>query len=276
MYESRVQSIMALRDSGRVEDALRESQILLTESNDTNENASLLIGIVVSCLMLGRTLEARQALNQLRQLEISDLEVQLNAEFCEPCLLVQEGRLEGGEFSFAAMLQRHSEALKEERFRYLYEDIQSRRALVLVGLRRFAEGIPVLGEAVSFKFDKPADEQQTHFALGVSYDETGASDSARVEFLRVISFNLENEIEERSRYRLAVLCFKARAFAQARQQLEAILQNYPNESAVVPRKHVYEQLAHTYCYLGDKKTQSSTWIFPVDTKCKGTDRRRPF
>jgi tetratricopeptide (TPR) repeat protein len=249
---SRWQNIMALRDSGRIEDALRESQTLLAESTEGDEKASLVTGMLVCYQILGRTDEARQMLNQLRQFEISDLEVRLNAEFCEPCLLVQEAKPEEGVRSFAVMLKRHREVLKEERFRYIYEDMQCRRAQALVGLGRFAEATPILKEATSFAFDTAADAQEVHFDLGVCYDETKSADSAKQEFLRVINFNLKNDVEERARYRLALLCFNARAFAQAKQQLEMILQNHPNETAVVPRKHVYEQLAHTYRYLGDK------------------------
>jgi tetratricopeptide (TPR) repeat protein len=249
---SRWQSIMALRDSGRIEDALREYQILLAGPTDGDEKASLLIGAHVCYCILGRTDDARQMLNQLRQCEISDLEVRLNAEFCEPCLLAEEGKPEEGVRNFAAMLQRHREVLKEDRFRYLYDDIQCRRALALVGLGRFAEATPILKEATSFTFATAVDAQQVHFNLGVCYDETKSADSAKQEFLRVINFNLKNEIEERARYRLALLCFNARAFAQAKQQLEAILENHPDSTAVVPRKHVYEQLAHTYRYLGDE------------------------
>jgi hypothetical protein len=53
-------------------------------------------------------------------------------------------------------------------------------------------------------------------------------------------------------YRLAILHFKAGALAQAKQQLETILRDFPGQSSAVPRKYVYEQLSHTYRHLGDK------------------------
>lgn len=240
-----------LENSGRIEEAIRESQIRLAKATDPNEKASLLGGIHVSYCKLGRLAEARQTLDQLKQIEISDLEVRLNAEFCEPCLLIQEGKREEGVTAFATMLQRHSEAFKEDRFRYLYEDIQCRRALVLVGLSRFKEALPILKEAVYFSFDEPADRQRVHFALGVCLEETNDTDAARNEFVRVAGFGLKNDLEERARYHIARFCFTARAFAQARQQLEIILRDYP-DGGVVSRKYVYEQLSHTCRHLGDK------------------------
>jgi tetratricopeptide (TPR) repeat protein len=251
--------IAELRDSGRLEDAIRESKVLLAKSTDTNEKASLLGGALVFCCTLGRLTEARQLLDQLKQLQIPDLEVRLNAEFCEPCLLIREGNQKEGVSAFATMLQRYSETFKEARFRYLYEDIQCRQALALVGLGRFAEAIPILKEATSFAFNSAVDAQQAHFALGICYDKAKAADSAKEEFLRVINFGLRNDLEERARYSLAIICFNAGAFAQAKQQLEMILQSHPDEPPAVSRKYVYEQLAHIYRHLGDK-TNAKLWM----------------
>src|SRR5262249_33355033 len=140
---------------------------LLTETTDVNEKASLLGIMLVSYCKLGRLKEARQTLDQMKEVEISDLAIRLNAEFCEPTLLIQEERYDEGLSAFAAMLDRHSEALKEPEHRYLYEDIQCRRALTLFGLSRFKEALPILREAVSYSFNDATDEQQVHFALGV-------------------------------------------------------------------------------------------------------------
>ncbi len=150
MDTAHFERIAELRDSGRLEDAIRESQVLLTETTDANEKASILTGVHVFYCTLGRLKEARQTLGQLKQVHISEPEVLLNAEFCEPTLLIQEGRYEEGLSAFVAMLDRHSEAFKEERFRYLYEDIQCRRALTLVGLSRFKEALPTLRRHLFF------------------------------------------------------------------------------------------------------------------------------
>jgi hypothetical protein len=110
------------------EEVLRESQILLGETTDPNEQASLLIDGIAACQSLNRLGEARQILVKLRRLDISDVEGRLNAEFCEPCILIQENKLEEAVDLLTAMLQRHSEALMQPNLRYLYEDIQRRRA----------------------------------------------------------------------------------------------------------------------------------------------------
>jgi tetratricopeptide (TPR) repeat protein len=255
MDSARFEHLVKLDKSGRIEEVIRESQLLLTETADVNEKASLIGGMHVSYCKLGRLKEARETLRQLKQLHISDFEVLLNAEFCEPTFLIQEGRYEEGLSAFVAMLDRHSEAFKEDRFRYLYEDIQRRRALTLVGLSRFKEALPILREAVSFPFDEATDEQQVHFSLGVSLEDANDAEAAKQEFVRVVGFGLKNEVEERALYRLAILHYKTGALAQAKQQLETILRDFPNHSPAVPRKQVYECLSRTCRYLGDKANE---------------------
>jgi tetratricopeptide (TPR) repeat protein len=240
-----------LYSSGQYEDLIRESRILLAEATDANDAASILGGVVESYSILGRLEEARQTLGELQQLNITDLEIRLNTEFSAACLSVQEKKLEEGAAAFASMLQRHSEALKEQRFRYLYEDIQCRRALALVELEKFTEALPILRQAVSFSFDKAADEQRMHFWLGVCLDEARDAESARREFDRVIGFGLANDLEEHARYRLAKICFIARGFAQARQQLETIVRNHPDGRFVVAPKDVYQGLSQISLQLGD-------------------------
>ena len=71
------------------EDTIQKSQVMLSEATDDNEIASLLVGTHVSFLKLGRMEEARRTLEQLKRLEISVLEIRLNAEFCEPTLLAR-------------------------------------------------------------------------------------------------------------------------------------------------------------------------------------------
>ena len=248
-----VQAIMELRDSGRVEEALEESRTILPLLVNADERAGMLANMLTCCLLLGRIDEARDMLNQLHQLKISDLETRLNAEFCEAWFLVEEGKLEEGLREFVAILERHGTVLHNKRFCYIYEDVQYRRALALVGLREFAEAIPILEEAILFpSLRRAADAQQAHFALGICYEETKAADLAKREFLCVINLDLKNDLEERARYRVAILYFKSHGFAQARQQLEMILSNYAN-GGVVPRKYVYEQLSYVCRHLGDNE-----------------------
>jgi tetratricopeptide (TPR) repeat protein len=245
------QRIAELQDSGQFEEVIRESKILVGETTDPNEQASLLFDGIVACQILNRLGEARQMLDKLKRLDISDVEGRLNAESCEPCILIQENKLKEGEALFAAMLQRNSEALMQPDLRYLYEDIQRRRAFASVELSRFNEALPILRDAISFSFEDPDYEQTIQFYLAECLDETGDSESAKRELIRVIEFGIKNDFEEHARYRLARLYFQGGGFAQARQQLETILKDHPNGDFAVSRRNLYEMLSRTYRQLGD-------------------------
>jgi tetratricopeptide (TPR) repeat protein len=239
-----------LRASGQHEEVLRESQKLLAETSDPDMQASLLIDGIGACLNLGKLNEARRLLTQLQRLDVSDLEGRLNAAFCEPCLLVQESRLEEGAAAFAAILRKHRDTFARPQFRYLYEDIQCRRGLALAELGRYTEALQILKEAVSFSFDDAVYELKMHYWLGVCLEEIKAIDQAKEEFFRIIAAGLKNEIEAHARYRLSVIYFTEGGFAQAREQLETLLQEFSTNDTF-KHKDVYRGLSQICERLGD-------------------------
>ena len=204
---------MELSDAGRLDEAVREGQALLAEADNDEDRGSLLVGAVMFSARLGRLKDARRMLEELKALKISDLESRMNAEFCEPCLLVQEGRTEEGISAFGRMLQRYRDAFQEEKFRYLYVDIQCRTASALVFLSRLAEALPILLEAVGFDFEKASDEQDVRYALGLCLEQTSDLEEAKRQYHRVVSSSRKSEHEERARYGLSRMYFTAGGFA---------------------------------------------------------------
>jgi tetratricopeptide (TPR) repeat protein len=199
--------------------------------------------------------EASQVLEQVHQLDIADVAVRLSAEFCKCTLLMMEGKYESGLHSFEKLLVRHDKEFEKPEFRYLYEDIQCRRALVLFSLSRFKEALPILREVILFSFEKPEDEQETRFALAVCLDETGETEGAKQEYIRVVSMAIKNSIGEEALFRLAVLYYKRGAFAQAKHHLEVILRDFADVLPAVLRKVVYQTLSQTFRPLGDRASE---------------------
>jgi tetratricopeptide (TPR) repeat protein len=224
---------------------------LLEETNDPNEKAYLLYNLLVSYSKLGRLKEARQTSEQIKRMEVSDIRTRVHAEFCEAVLLLLEGRSEEGLSVFAAMLDQHREFFRIVEHRFLYEDIQCRRALALCGVKRFQEALPILREAVSFSYDRAADEQDLHFWLGVCLEDAKDVEAAKQEFYRVVGFRLKNECEEKALFWLSSIYYKSGGLAQAKQHLETILRDFSSGSPAIPRKDVYEGLSRTYRLLGD-------------------------
>jgi tetratricopeptide (TPR) repeat protein len=237
------------------EEVIRECRSMWMEASDDDEKASLLVGIHVSLMKLGRLQEAKQILEAMKHLEISSVETRLNSEFCEPCFLVQDSRPTEALAAFVAMLDRNREALQKPEYRYLYEDIQCRRASVLVDLSQHKEALPILREAEDFTFDQPADQQRVCYQLGFCLYHSDDLPAAKEEFIRVVRFGLKNDYEEWALYFLGIVHYRNGAFAQAVQHLETILQDFPEALGPLPRQWVYELLSKSFSYLGDKVNQ---------------------
>jgi len=252
--DAQFEHIAEVGDSGRPEDAIREAQALLGHASN-DEKAALLGGMHVNFCKLGRLGDAWETLEQLKQLQASDISFQLITTFYEATLLIQERKYEAGASAFAAALERHRDAFQEARFRYLYEDIQCRRAEALVFLSRCNEALPILREALSFTFDQPGDEQRVHYYLGECLMAAGEAEEGRKELDHAVSFGLQNAFEERALWRLAAFHFETGALAQAQLKLEMILRDFPGPATAVPREKVFRLLSKTFHFLGDKTNE---------------------
>jgi tetratricopeptide (TPR) repeat protein len=237
------------------EAVINESRLMLAEAGNLDEKASLLIGIHVSYCKLHRLQEAREALDEINPLDISDLGIRLNAEFCRCTFLVDEERYEEALRSFAELLVLHRAAFELPEHRYLYEDIQSRRALLLFSLSLFQEALPILQEVVLFSFGNIEDEHEVHFALGMTLDETGHTEAAKQEYIRAVAMGVKNNNGEEALYRLAMIYYRAGALAQAKHHLEMILHDFSDAPPTLPRSDIYEKLSHLSHFLGDKESE---------------------
>jgi len=126
-------------------------------------------------------------------------------------------------------------------------------------------------ECLDRRLEETRDDQHIHLALALCYEETNDLEAAKREFFRVVAFTLKNDLEEQARYRLSTLYFMARGFAQARKQLETIVQEFPSESNVVSRKYIYEQLSKVCHYLDDQPNEK----LYMDLAKTAPDENRP-
>jgi len=248
----RFQKAISLRDSGRLQDAVGEFDAMARETTDANEKASLLINEVRCYSGLGYFSEAERVLSETHELRPDDVVVRLNVDFGGACLAAQKRETEKAALVFGRILRDYSEILGTPEYRDLYEDIQQRRASAMVDVGRCAEAVPILRAARSFNSLKKEILQQVKLDLGICHAALGESVLAEEEFLEVINFGFNNEIEAQARFRLGIVYFTKREFLKAKQQLEAILRLYQDEIASLPRKYVYEQLSRSCHYLGDE------------------------
>jgi Tfp pilus assembly protein PilF len=77
---------------------------------------------------------------------------------------------------------------------------------------------------------------------------------AREQFQIAISLGVASEFEAHARYRISLNYFRAGAFAQAKYNLEKIIQSDHADTLGLPRRSVYEQLYRTCMELGDAES----------------------
>jgi tetratricopeptide (TPR) repeat protein len=255
MDQARFENAVAMRNSGRILAAIQEFQAMQEETTDANEKSALMLNEVRCYAELGQVVDAERILRRIRELVPDDVEAGFNVDFMAACVEAQGGHYEQAVRQFQTLLEEYVELLQIPDYRDFYEDIQQRRAFSMMHLRKYEDALPILKEAGSFFTTlKAEDQQEVHLNLGICYMELHEDRLAKEEYLRAIEFGLNNSVEARARYCLAVVSFLEGGFAQAKYQLEWLLQAYPQEEIPnVPRKYVYQQLSRTYHYLGDKE-----------------------
>jgi tetratricopeptide (TPR) repeat protein len=253
MDQERFDKAIALRNTGRILEAIQEFHAMQEQSTNANDRAALMLNEARCYADLGRVVDAERTLARALEVAPDDVEARFNIGFMVACVAAQGGDYEQAACQFQTLLEEYVGLLQTPDYRDFYEDIQQRKAVCLIHLRRYGEAVPILKEASSsFTTLRAEDEQEVHLNLGISYAGLHEDRLAKAEFLRAIEFGLNNSVEARARYNLGVVSFLDGGFAQAKHQLEWILHTYPGEIPSVTRKDVYQQLSRAYHYLGEK------------------------
>jgi tetratricopeptide (TPR) repeat protein len=145
-------------------------------------------------------------------------------------------------------LSTHFQELKQADLRFMYEDIQQRRAFLLVTLTRFQDAVPVLEEILAFDLDR--DLRSTALAsLGLCYLEMKNYKSARDKFIEAIGLGLGNEWKGRAHFYLGVAYSYTDQVDEAKQQFQIAEQLAVSHQ--LPILDIYAWLSSTCKRLGE-------------------------
>jgi len=233
-------------------EALAEFHSMVEESIGPDEKSLLLIHEAKCYSMKGLVNDAERIIGQIQELVPKDLNVRLLVDYGIACVAAQAGRHDEAFARFQRILEQYSEILEAHDYCPTCEDVHFRRALALACLGRYGDAFPFLRDAASFCTLSAADQQHVHLLLGYCYAERNEGPLAKEQFLRAIGFGMVNDFEVEARYRVAALYMADHGFAQAKYQLESIIQTCPQGLPHVPRRDVYEQLSQACRYLGEK------------------------
>ena len=243
----RFQGAMALRDSGREEDAIRELRAMGLEALDPDEKAAHIDGVAVCLLRLGRLDEARKCNRRAADVSVSR-GIRARIDFTEAVICWEERKFKESLGLLNKMLKEYSELLSTPDFRDLYEKVHQRRAILLAEFDRHREACPLLEEALSFQLDAE-DKALLLYYLGVALYKLGDKLGARTRFLEALQDRPDDYGSISSRFYLGVIYSEEGAYGKALEEFERV---EPHVSLTgIPKDRIYGWLARTYRLSGN-------------------------
>jgi len=131
---------------------------------------------------------------------------QVSFDFGKGLLFQREGNYVEALDRFNVTLSTHAQQLRRPELRFMYEDIQQRRAFLSVTLSRFENAIPLLREALSFDLDKES-RSNALASLGFCYLELKDYELARDLLLQAMTLGLTKEWEGVAHFYLGIAYF---------------------------------------------------------------------
>jgi len=255
MGQQRFENANRLWNNGHVKEAAREFHAMAMEANDSDEKAGALINEHKCYCQIQCFDEAQTVMLEIRKLPVKDRYVRMVIDIGDAIMMTLTGRINEGELLFEKILRLNRDDLQSTDSRHLFELIQQRRGFALTDLTRYAEALPILEEAAAFPNTSVEDMQLVWFYLGICQAALSENKLAKAAFLRAVAFGLRNATEAEAHYRLAVVYFMDKAYAQAKHHLEMAL-DLPDEALSSQlRKFIYQQMSRTCHYLGESEEE---------------------
>jgi len=246
MSRSIIKSAIEESDPVLAQDALREIDVLLSSSSGNNKG--YLLFSKASCYgILGDFEEARRTLD-IALRENPGIDSQLTFDFMQGLLFQQEGKYKEAFESLSTRMALHSEQFKKPEARSFYEDIQQRRAFLLVTLKDFKEAIPVLTEIPSFDIEESL-KSDAFASLGLCYLELQEYRLAKDYLLRAFAIGLTKRWKGHAHLYLGIAYIYCDILQQAKvefQRCEELVGEYP-----LPILDVYAWLSSISKRLGE-------------------------
>lgn len=243
---ARFQQATGLFDSGRSEEALKEFRAMSALSADRTDVALLLLGEVNCLAALGNLEEARRQLRQATELGMPDLGP--NIEFAEAGLCTSEGKHQDSLEKLNRLLINRADFLARTDNRYLYEEIQLRRALLLVHLQCFKDAIQLLHEALSFEVTEE-DRSRIYCHLGLSYQHVEEPNQAKECFLEAQKIGVASDWEAQFHYNLGIVYYRLGSLDDSKREFLLCEQKATQDKPLL--NSVYEWLSKVYSHIGD-------------------------
>lgn len=246
----RLNRAIELRDSGQLEESLRKFTELEALTDDPVERAMVLLNESTVLARMGRFDDAQDKTIEARKTSPS-AEVQCNALVSHASGLALAGRKKSALAELDHALKVYPLVLQSEHYRFLYEDIQVRRGLLLVQLARLREAQVVLEECRSLALS-PDDRRRVLYNLGRCYFDLKDSARAKSTFLQFLQHPSGADLAHiaSAHFLLGTIYYNEGSDAKALTEFEWLLPKVADVG--MPGSVLYTWLAKTHKMLGNK------------------------
>lgn len=170
--------------------ALDDIAGLLDRTTDVHERRYLLFSRSSCYGVLGDFVNARDSLSAALPENPESPETKVTYDFMQGLIYLGEKNYKGAFEAFTSGLSKHDTVLKTPEFRFMYEDVQQRRAFLAVTLEQFETAIPLLKESLSFGLEESV-RGDTLAALGLCYLESRNFEAARENLVAALEHGFE-------------------------------------------------------------------------------------
>lgn len=244
----RLNRAVELLDANRLEDALREFRGLEAVTPDPAERAMVLLNQSTVLTRMGRMDDAQDRTREAAKLSPAP-EVQCNALVSRASVLALAGEWKSALAEFDRVLKEYPAVLQSNEYRFLHEEVQVRRALLLVQLTRFKEAQGVLEECMSFDLS-PDDRWKVLYNLGRCYFDLKEPARAKQMFHEFLQAGGDAAHVASAHFLLGTIYYNEGADGKALLEFERLLPQAGEDG--VPRSLLYTWLGKTHRMLGNK------------------------
>lgn len=179
-------------DPDEAVEALTKIDLRLSITRHKKERASLLLNRAVFCGILDRFDDARNDLHKAVLETPEDPDTRLQSDYIGAVLYDEEDNPGEALAAFSTLLSRYASRLAEPECKFIYQDIQLRRAFELSKLSKFREAISIFQACLAFDLT-PQLRSGALANLGICYSQIKDRDAAKRYLVQASQSGLSEE-----------------------------------------------------------------------------------
>ena len=219
MNWDRYNELVALRDSGRIEEATAEFDKLAEAETDPEIKAFTLLQVVNGLRFLKRSSDARRKIREASSILGPKHNDYIRVALAAAILEIDQENWKGALRKLDGIVEKYTPLLHLDENKDVLEEVQRNRGIALFELRRFREARPVL-ESVR---RVPYERERTLCSLGMCNFELKDVEAAKRDFEELVSLQPRAVFRAYAYYHLGMIFYADGQLARAKTEFEKCL-----------------------------------------------------